>query len=238
MRAPLPSWVMPGLAAAGVVMVVSIFFAWIDVGPLSLSGLQIARMGDHWMWIVPAAGALLAAAAATRSPYTRLAALVAGLAVAGDVVFEIAKSMLHMPVEGWLILGGAAVILIGVPERRRALRAVGGLAVIAGFFAAGGIDATREAPGWIACLLWAIPVAGAVAGVSGVLVAPRARWLALGAGAAVYGVLLVLLVVAAYEVFGLGAWAAFGASAVALAASLLVPGVDGAGQPARDKKAK
>ena len=246
MRRPLPPWATSMLVVPGIVMVAAIFFAWIDAGPLSLSGLQLARMGDRWMWAVPAAGALLAITAATRSTYTRWAALAAGLVVAGDVVFELAKGILHMDWEGWMVLGGAAIVLIGAPVERRALRAIGGVAVLVGFFAGGGAGAAGEAPTWITVLMWTIAGAGAVGAASAAIATPSGSKLAIAAGASIYAVLVVLLVYVAYEVFGIGAWGAFGASAVALGVSLLVPGVaivSGAAAPAprqlaRDKNAK
>jgi hypothetical protein len=216
------------LVVPGVVMVAAMFFAWIDLGPLSLSGFQIARMGDRWLWAVPAAGGVLAFAAATRSSYTRWAALAAGLVVAGDVVFELAKGMLHMEWEGWMVIGGAAVILLGAAPERRALRAIGGASVVIGFLAGHGIDAADLAPTWIAVVLWAIAASGVVAMASAALATPTGRSLALASGLAIYALLLGLMVYAAYEVFGLGAWAAFGASAVSLVVSLLVPGEGGA----------
>lgn len=203
-------------------MVASMFFAWIDFGGISASGLSIAWHDDHWLFIVPAAGAWLAATASARSEHTRLAAGLAGLVVAGDVAWEMAKDMLHMPVEGWLIVGGAAVILLGVPHARRALRLIGGVAVLAGFVMAR-VYTEADTISVSGLLLWVIPLAGVVASLSAFASDPKAGRIALAAGASVYGVLVLLLGLAAYFVFGLGAWGAFGASALALVAGFVIP---------------
>ena len=226
MKKSLPAWAFGILGAAGVVMVVSMLFSWIDAFGESPSGLRLAWDGNHWLFLVPAAGALLAAAASTRSELTRLAAIAAGVVVAGDVTFEFAKGILHSGLDGWLVLGGAGAILGGISAKSRHLRVAGGLAVLAGFFApwthdsmfralwamGGAFDSVR--------VLWLIPTAGITAIASGADTTPRGSKLALASGLAVYGSILWVIGSAAWMLFGWGAWGAFGASAVALVLGL------------------
>ena len=219
----LPAWAYSVLMVVGVVMVGSMALPWIDLGFgstswLSTNGLAIAWHDNHWLFVVPASGALLAAAAAKRSAHTRLAAVIAGLAVAGDVVFEIANDLLHMTAGSWLVVGGAVIVLLGVPTSRRVLRVIGGVAMIVGFFIAGGIH--TEAMSLTGS---GIAVDGLLAIACGCTANPKARWGALVAGSAVFVVMLLGLGLLAYAVFGLGAWSAFGASVVAMALAIAVP---------------
>ena len=223
MRKSLPGWAFAPLSATGVVLVVSMFLAWLDAGPLRVSGFSLAS-GDRWLWLVPCAGLGLAVTAASRSRHTRLAALAAGIVVAGDVTFEVARGLLHMRADGWLVLGGAALLLMAASPERQWLRVVGGLAVLAGFFAPwSALPAYRDAMSG-SPLLWAIAVAGAAGVASGFMAHAKSGLLALVSGAAVYAVLLLALGEAAYAIFGLGAWSAFGASAFALVIALVAPG--------------
>ncbi len=229
MKKSLPAWAFGALGTMGVVMVVSMVFAWVDVFGESASGLRLAWEGNHWLFLVPAAGALLAAAASTKSEYTRLAAIAAGVVVSGDVMFQFAKGMLHSGLDGWLVFGGAGVILGGIAEKNRAWRVAGGLAVLAGFFAPWTHDSMFRAL-WAAGdmfgdffsyrVLWLIPVAGVVAIASGADATARGKKLALASGLAVYGSVLWVIFSAAAAVLGWGAWAAFGASSVALVLGL------------------
>lgn len=222
MRKTLPGWAFGLLAATGVVLVVSMFFAWIDAGGFQIRGVSLAGQ-DRWLWLVPCAGLALAITAANRSRHTRLAALAAGMVVAGDVMFEVARGMLHMHADGWLVVGGAALLLLAAPAERRWLRVVGGLAVLAGFFAPwAAVPAYRIALA-SSPLLWVVAGAGAAGVASGLWSHAKSGRLALASGAAVYAVLLLALADAAYLVFGLGAWSAFGASALALAIALVAP---------------
>ena len=227
MKRSLPAWAFGILGTAGVVMVVSMLFAWVDFGD-RVSGLRLAWDGNHWLFLVPAAGALLVATASARSEYTRFAAIAAGVVVAGDVVFEFAKGILHSGLDGWLLFGGAGAILAGANASKRHLRVAGGLAVLAGFFAPWTshsmfreLWAADELLGFASYrVLWLVPVAGLVALASGADVTPRGKKLALASGLGVYGAFLWLIGSAAALVLGWGAWGAFGASAVALVLGL------------------
>src|SRR6185312_3959502 len=92
---PLPKWALGVLSLAGVVLVGSMLLSWIDMGDYSVRGLTLAWDENHWLFLVPLAGAVLAAAAATRSEHTRLAALFAGFVVTGYVLFNLAHSIIH-----------------------------------------------------------------------------------------------------------------------------------------------
>ena len=200
---------------------------WIDLGgEWSRRGLSLAWHDNHWMFLVPIAGAILLAAAATKSPYTRLAAIFAGMVVAGYVMLDITHSVVHAGLDTWLILGGAGTMLAGMAPQRRGWRAVGGLMVLAGFVAPWvdysmfkmlRHDIIENGTGNV---LWAIPVGG-VLGVISAGNKEGAKLAALGGGL-VYGSLLLVIGLIAYLVFGLGAWMALGASATALVLGVFV----------------
>ena len=223
----LPASVFGILSFIGVALIGSMFLNWIDVGGAwTRTGLRMAWSDNHWLFLVPLAGALLLAAAATRSPYTRLAAIVAGLVVTGYVMFEVAHSVVRARHDTWMILGGAGLMLAGTPNDRKAWRFVGGLLVLAGFIAPW-VDyslfkvlRSDLIDNGTTNILWAIPVGG-VLGVISAGNKEGAKLAALGGGL-VYGSLLLLMAVVAYLIFGLGAWIALGASATALVIGVLV----------------
>src|SRR4051794_12898029 len=98
--------------------------SWVDFGgAYRVSGLRLAWEENHWLLLVPLAGALVLAASATRSQHTRLAALLAGLAVTGYVLFNVAHSVIHSGLDTWLILGGAGLMLGGARGDRAVWRA-------------------------------------------------------------------------------------------------------------------
>ena len=217
----LPTWASSILAVLGAVMVASMFFNWIDLGlgiDSTATGLTIAWQLNHWLFIVPVVGAWLTVAAIVRARHARVAAFAAGLAVAGDVAYEFGKDMIHMSTGSWLVLGGAAAVLLGVPTARRALRVLGGSAMVVGYFISGGVQTASLSLSGVL-----IAIAGVVAVLSGFSQRPKARWVALAAGGSVYALLLLVLGFGAYLVFGIGAWAAFAASVVAFAIALAAP---------------
>jgi hypothetical protein len=213
------------LSFAGAVLVGSMLLSWIDLGEYSVRGVSLAWHDNHWLFLVPAAGALLAATAATRSEHTRLAALFAGFVVTGYVLFNLAHSIIHSGLDTWLVLGGAGVMLAGARGDRAMWRAVGGIAVLAGFFAPW-VDFSMWkmlrfdiANNGVANALWLIPVGG----VLGIVAAGNkagAKLAGIG-GAMIYGVIVLTIALVAYAVFGLGAWVALGASATALGIGVL-----------------
>jgi hypothetical protein len=236
----LPVWAFGVLSVVGAVLAASMLFHWIDVGgEYQQRGLSLA-WDDHWLLLVPIAGCALVAAAATRSEYTRLAAIFAGTVVAGDVLFEVATSMIHSGLDTWLILGGAGAMLAGAAPRRAMWRALGGIAVLAGFFAPWAyvsmFDMLRsdmgELTGFTFRVLWLVPLAGITGVISAGNQVTGAR-LAAGAGIAVYGALLWVIGSAACYVFGLGAWAALGASTIALVVGVLARTPVAAPKPAQ-----
>ncbi|MEO8705539.1 MAG: hypothetical protein ABI867_36250 [Kofleriaceae bacterium] len=232
----LPSWAYGVLTAVGVVLIGSMFVNWIDVGWGSSSGFGIAWEHKHWLFLVPVVGALLVAAASTRSEYTRLAAVAAGVVVSGMVMFQFAKSIVFDGgVDTWLIFGGAGVILGGISSTRKSWRVAGGIAVLAGFFAPWDHDSmfrglTSEGVDMLAAfgvtirVLWLIPLAGVAAIASGVSAGPRSGRLALASGVVVFGSVAWVLGSLANLVLAWGAWAALGASALALVIGVLAPG--------------
>lgn len=227
------------MSAAGVVLVASMFVDWIDVvGLATQSGLGVAWDHKHWLFLVPVVGAVLAVAAGTRSEYTRFAAIAAGVVVAGDVMFSSTKSLVfNGGVATWLVFGGAGVVLGGVASTRRSWRIVGGIAVLAGFFAPweresmvrilanGQAAAIADSFGIALRVLWLVPVAGIAAIASGLSSHAKSGQLALVAGIAVFGSVAWLVGSVANLVFAWGAWGALGASAVALLIGVFVPGV-------------
>jgi hypothetical protein len=211
-------------------MIGSMFLNWIDLGGVwTRSGFRLAWSDNHWLFLVPIAGGLLLAAAASRSPNTRLAAVLAGLVVAGYTLFNLAHSLVHAGFDTWLILGGAGVMLAGATASGAVWRAVGGVLVLAGF-AAPWVDFSMFrmlrfdiGNNGIANVLWLIPVAGVLGIISAGNKQSGAK-LAGAAGVTVYASLLVAIGYVAWSLFGLGAWIALGASATALVIGVLSRG--------------
>ena len=232
MNKRLAGWAYSVLSVAGVVLVGAFFLAWVKLGD-EPSGLSIAWHDEHWLFLVPLSGAMLAAAAGAKSNMTRLAAIAAGALIAGDMAFELLKGMVHFNLEMWLMLGGAAVVMIGSAENHRALRGAGGLAILVGFFAPWtsdslfrGLLASNDIAdmfGFSTAVLWLIPLAGIAALIASNQTGIRGRRLALGAGVAVFASILWFIGSIANMVFAWGAWATFGASATALVLGLVAP---------------
>ncbi len=220
----LPTWAFGVLSVVGVVLLGSMLLSWVDFGG-GTSGLGLAWSSNHWLFLVPVAGGGVLAAAATRSPSTRLAAIVAGTLIVGYVLFDVATSMIHSGLDTWLILGGAGAMLAGASKERAAWRTLGGIAVLAGFIAPWSdmsmfhlLRLTGFGNG--VGILWIIPLAALVGVISGGNKVTGGK-LAAGAGVAIYGSLLWVIGSFAYQIFGFGAWAALGASTVALAIGVL-----------------
>lgn len=228
MQQKLAPWATALLTVVGAVMFGAFFLAWITDGP---SGFSLAWDGERWLFLAPIAGAALAAAAATGASYTRLAAIVAGVVVAGDVGYELLKGVVHGGLDLWLMLGGALVVLAGAPEKNKALRAVGGIAVLVGFFAPWTESTfsmlTSEAADFARMMgisvrvLWLIPLAGVGAIASS---AVGGKKLAIASGLGVFGALMWMIGSVANMVFAWGAWMTLGASAIALVVGVLAPG--------------
>jgi hypothetical protein len=232
MNKRLAGWAYSVLSVVGVVLVGAFFLAWVKLGD-EPSGLSIAWHDEHWLFLVPLSGAVLAATAGAKSNLTRLAAIAAGALIAGDMAFELLKGMLHFNLDMWLMLGGAAVVMIGSVDKHRALRGAGGIAILAGFFAPWTSDSLfhglREA-GDVAAMfgistaaLWLIPLAGLAAIASSNTTGLRGRRIALASGIAVFASILWFIGSVANMVFAWGAWATFGASATALVLGLVAP---------------
>lgn len=216
------------LSVVGAVLVGSMILTWVDVFG-GARGITLAWEDNHWLFLVPIAGATLLYTAATRSPHTRLAAIFAGVAVAGYVLLDVARSFVHADLASWLMFGGAGALLASTAPGRAPYRVVAGLAILAGFFAPWADvsmwDALRASDiasfGLGVRLLWLVPLAG----LGGILSAGNrvtGGKLAAASGIAVFGSVLYVIGSLAWEVFGLGAWAALGASTIALVIGVLV----------------
>ena len=213
---------------------------WIDLGGAwTQRGFSIAIHQNHWLLLAPIAGIVLFLAASTRSSHTRLAALAAGIAVAGYVLLGMARSMVHSGLDTWLVLGGAGILCASTGKDKAIPRVLGGAAVLAGFFAPwADLSMFRALTGGFhtgisSNVLWLVPIGGAL----GVFSATKADGkLAATAGILVYGSILFVIAMVAILVFGLGAWIALGASTVALVVSVLAraPAPAVAAAPAQD----
>lgn len=230
MQKSLPAWAFGVLGVVGVVLVGSMVLNWIDFGgAFTARGFSLAMNDNHWLLLVPVAGIALIAGAATRSSHTRLAAIFAGVVVTGYVLFDLTRSIIHSGLDTWLMLGGAGAMLAGVGKDRSWLRAAGGAAVLAGFFAPW-VELSMAKTLWHGYIdglvfksLWLVPLAGLVGIISAGNRTSGAR-LAAGAGVTVYATFLVVIGTTALMVFGLGAWLALGASSVALVIGVLARG--------------
>jgi hypothetical protein len=231
MNKKLAGWATSVLAIVGVVLIGAFFVAWVKDGT---TGLSIAWHQEHWLFLVPASGVLLATTASAKSAQTRLAAIAAGLLVAGDLMFEMLRGMLHGGADLWLMLGGAIIVLAGLGDKQRTLRAVGGLAILAGFFAPWTDDSLWKAlrseeidflaqMGINVKVLWLIPVAGVASLAASAMATKPGRNITAVSGIAVFGSILWMIGSVANLVFAWGAWATLGASATALALGVLAP---------------
>jgi hypothetical protein len=229
----LARWASSVLTVVGATLVGAFFLAWVD----NTSGLGLAMDGERWLFLVPIAGVALAVSAASNGPFTRIAAIGAGLLVAGDLMLDMLRGMLHGGPELWLMLGGAGVVLAGLGEKNKGLRAAGGIAILVGFFAPWSDESMFRAlwsyGGMLADeigisvrVLWLIPVAGITAIASAAL--PNGKKLAAFSGIAVFGSLLWMLGSVANLIFSWGAWITLGASGVALVLGVIAPGAKAA----------
>lgn len=241
MQKTLPSWAFNVLCVVGVLLVGSMALNWIDLGGAwTRRGFSIAIDENHWLLLAPIAGIVLFLAASTRSPHTRLAALAAGIAVAGYVLLGMARSMVHSGLDTWLVLGGAGVLCASTGKDKAIARVLGGAAVLAGFFAPWADMSMFRAltggfhTGISSNVLWLVP-AGGVLGIFSAGNKENGK-LAATAGILVYGSILFVIAMVAILVFGLGAWIALGASTVALVVSVLAraPAPAVAAAPAQD----
>jgi len=134
--------------------------------------------------------------------------------------------MIHSGLDTWLILGGAGVMLAGAGKERASLRALGGAAVLVGFFAPWAdasmfkVLTSGYVEGFTIRVLWLVPIAGVTGLVSAASKLTGGK-LAAASGVAVYGAFLFVIGSVALYVFGIGAWIALGASTVALVIGVL-----------------
>jgi hypothetical protein len=215
-------------------MVASMFVNWVDVEKETHTGLGLAWNASKWLFLVPILGLALAITAAARSEATRLAAIAAGLCVSGYVLFHLGDGMLKGGWETWLMFGGAGAMIAGTKKQYRAWRAIGGVAVLAGFFAPWADhsmwdfmrsvwwDAIVEKAPFVR-VFWLVPVAG-LAGLGSALSShDKSGRVSLIAGLAVFGAFAYAIGALANMIFAWGAWAAFGASTFALVVGVLAP---------------
>ena len=226
----LVPWAREVLTASGVVLVVAFFLGWIGAFGESVSGASLAWDDQHWLFLVPISG--LALAALARGPYARLAAIGAGLLVAGNVVFEVVHGVLTSGLSMWLVLGGAGMAFAGISNQRRSLRVLAGIAILAGFFAPWNSEsmfaslrddnarALSDAMGLHLNLLWLVGIGGVVALAAA---GPRGQLMSALAGVLVLGSLALYIGSALVAVFAWGAWITLGASATALVVGITAP---------------
>jgi hypothetical protein len=239
----LSRWSLSVLSVVGCVLVGAFFLAWVDFGGARLSGLWLAWEEKPWLFLVPLSGGFLAWAAATKSPMTRLAAVAAGLLVAGDETWSFLRDVvLGSGLDMMLIFGGSALVLAGAAGHRRNLRLAGGIAALAGFFAPWDHDSLfrvltsdladfAHAFGINVKIMWLIPVAAIAAISSSASASVANRRLALASGAIIGGSVIWSIGSAANLVMAWGAWLTLGASAVALVLGILAPGIGAASAP-------
>lgn len=234
----LPQWAFGVLAVIGLSLVGSMALNWIDLGgEWTVRGYSIALGDNHWLLLAPLAGIGLFLAAVTRSSHTRLAALFAGIAVAGYVLLGMARSMVHSGLDTWLVLGGAGLLCASTGRDNAIARFLGGAAVLAGFFAPwADLSMFRALTGGFTTgissnVLWLVPVGG----VLGLLSAGNKEngKLAATAGILVFGSILFVIAMVAILVFGLGAWIALGASTLALVIAVVAPAATPTVAPAK-----
>jgi len=228
----LASWASTLLVVSGVVLVAAFFLAWIAGG--GPSGWQLAH-DERWLYAIPASGLLLALAAGTESKYTRLAALAAGLLVCGDFAYHLLRGVIHSNLSTWMLLGGAATMLCGISPARRALRAVGGIAVLLAFFQPWehhtairltldlSLSDLMSVMGIAIILVYASMLAAVVAIISAFTTKPWGKTAALAGGFLVFLAYFWMLLAIATLFLGWGAWMTLGASSFALVVAVVAP---------------
>lgn len=231
------------LVPVGVAMVVAFFAPWIDLyGMVTASGWDLATQDHgnwkrHLLWLYPAGGALLAAAA-SRGPAhakdARALAVLIGAAVIGLALYDTLSGLRY----GALItVGGAVAAVASVASKDRAWAVGAGALVVIGFFlpwvgehgmTASGWDLARipalpdelglPSPKW----LYLVPILGVTAALSGLVSGTRAPAAICG-----LGILLVLGYVylrTVNMIVGWGAWMTLGSGLAALVIGLLSGG--------------
>ena len=228
----LAPWASSLLVVAGVVLLGAFFLAWIAGG--GPSGWQLAH-DEHWLYVIPASGLLLAFAAGTESKYTRLAALAAGLLVCGDFAYHLLDGVIHSNLSTWMLLGGAATMLLGIPHKQRALRAVGGAAVLLAFFQPWehhtairltvhiSLRDLLSVMGIAMILVYASMLAAVVSIISAFTTKPWGKTAALIGGFLVVLAYFWMLLAIATLFLGWGAWMTLGASSFALVVAVVAP---------------
>jgi hypothetical protein len=244
MQTPMPKWATAVLTLVGTVMVASMFVNWIDVGAVEWSGWRFAR-SEHYLFLVPLLGAVLAASAATRARHTRAAAIGAGALIVGAVLYDLSRRAIHADLSTLLVLGGAGMVLAGRGDHGKLWRIGGGVAVLAGFFAPWDANSlftlltdrtvrmVLDHLGVAMRTLWLIPIAAIAAIATAAMPPAIGRKVGTVAAVAVYGALLVLVGTTASIVLAWGAWTTLGAAAVALAVGLLARGPAPVAAPAK-----
>jgi hypothetical protein len=219
-----PAWVFGVLLLAALGLLGSMPLTWFSVDAGRVTGFQFAR-GNPALFAVPAAGVMLLIAAWVRSPHIRLAAIVAGAAMPAYLTLNVTQSLaVHGGLATWLILVGAAVMGFGMAPHRRLWRAVGGTAVLVGFFAPWTADSAwhdvhQLPPGIVRDLLWDLLGAGCAGVIAAML--PRGGKLAAAAAGTVFATVAIVVGLALAHIFGAGAWVALAASAAALFVGLV-----------------
>jgi hypothetical protein len=212
------------------VLIGAFFLAWIaNGGP---SGWQLAH-DERWLFAIPASGLALALAAGSESKYTRLAALAAGLLVCGDFAYHLLRGVIQSNLSTWMLLGGAATMLFGIPQSRRVLRAIGGASVLLALFQPWehhtvitvdiSLSDLLSVMGVAIILVYASMLAAVVAIVSAFTTKPWGKTAALIAGFLVFLAYFWMLLAIATLFLGWGAWMTLGASSFALVVAVVAP---------------
>jgi len=233
------------LALAGGAIVLGFFLPWIDLGPLSASGLDYARHGAalhqlrgggdggwfrHAAWLFPIAGAALLVAGLWLPRLGRWLALGVGLAMIAWIAAVTGKTLvLALSWGGWVELACAAALVVAGLTGARTLAAAAGAVAAMGFLFpwyqhASGYDIARIASRGLHLRLGELAYFAIVGGVLGIVASnrrPLRRGLALAAGALVAIATLTLYAAVADVVLGLGAWLTILGSTAALLVGLV-----------------
>lgn len=218
------------LAVVGCVLVAAFFAPWIDLqGQLKLSGWWLANHEATRLFLVPVLGLALVAAGATRSRYLPLIGAIAAVAIVGSTAYHTVRGVLKFEYGTLITLAGGAVAIAGIGDKRKSLRALGGVMALVGFFLPwGGGDSAwailrsdeadlARALGLTLSCLWLIP-AGALLAIGSTAMGKNGRLCAGLGGAAVLVGFFWFLGSAVNLVAGWGAWTTLGAG---IAAGLL-----------------
>jgi hypothetical protein len=224
------------LVPLGLFVVVGFFLPWL--APTAPRGMDVGLFGagwsgwtfatedrEHMLLLVPLCGLALAACGAMKRPPNAVIAALGG-AIAAITVWVFVRPLFPSSSAFVVTIAGVILAIVGSFTDRRALRALGGIAIAGSFglswLGSSGFYLVEHRPpscgGRISIIPYGVLVAGALALVSAALPRAAARYVAWA------GALLAIATVVAYATvyswIGLAVWCTLGIAAYTIALGL------------------